>query len=310
MEFMEDNIMTIRNYKSNDTEAVINLWNASLTEDQINGENFYTRIICDTCFDPSLLLIMESEGNTAGFAYGTIDGGGAAYIVAMGVAQAYRRHGIGTALVKQLEWLFVERGAGKISVGPYAANYFFPGVDKDYYADAVAFFDTLGYAESGECCSMDMNLRGYTTPAKYLAKHNALEHDGYRFSAFGMKDCLPLFDFARAEFPYWLPVLRENVLQGRGEETIQLAFDPTGCVVGFAMRAMDGTPGRFGPFGVAANQQGVGLGGVLFHNLIRDMVCRRIFYTWFLWTGGRNLDIYGGWGMKVYRRYSMMGKIL
>jgi hypothetical protein len=74
------------------------------------------------------------------------------------------------------------------------------------------------------------------------------------------------------------------------------------------MRAFDGTEERFGPFGVNPAHQGVGLGGVLFHEMMNQLVGQRIFYTWFLWTGGRNLDIYGTWGMKVYRTYTMMGK--
>jgi len=309
--------MKIRNYTAVDEAAVIKLWNATLIEDQIDRDNFYTRIICDVNFDPRLFFLAEVHGEVVGFAYGTKrrvhcpaaglqpDNG---WIVAMGVCPTHRRKGHGTKLVQAVEAELQERGAKTIDLGPYATNYIFPGVDKKNYASAIEFFQSLGYTEKSECASMDINLREYQTPAKYLERQAKLEADGYSFGHFKMEDCLPLFDFLEKHFPYWKPNLLENILRGRGEETIQLARDPSGQVVGFAMRAMDGTPGRFGPFGIAPTTQGAGLGAILFHNLVRDMVHRRIFYTWFLWTGGRNLDIYATWGMKIYRTYAMMGR--
>ena len=309
--------MTIRSYTATDEQSAINLWNISLKEDLINRENFYTRIICDVNFDPALYLLAEENGELVGFAYGTkrrfpCQAAGLqpdnAWIVAMGCHPNHRRKGVGTALVKALEQALAERGTKTLDVGPYATNYFFPGVDQKAYNNGVEFFKSLGYTDKGICCSMDLNLRQYETPSRYLQRQAKLEEEGYKFGSFKMEDCLPLFTFINAHFPYWMPNIRENILQGRSEESIQLAWNPAREVVGFAMRAMDGTPGRFGPFGVASTQQGTGLGGVLFHNLVRDMVERRIFYTWFLWTGGRNLDIYGTWGMKAYRTYSMMSK--
>ena len=309
--------MDIRSYTAADESAAISLWNDCLTSDTIDKHNFYKRIICDVNFDPSLYLVAEENGELLGFVYGTKrrvpdEAAGMqqekAWIAAMGVGPKYRRKGVGAALLADFEAAAVKLGAKTIDVGPYPGNYFFPGVDESAYAGGAAFFTSMGYVSRGTSSSMDINLQGYKTPERYLAKKAGLETAGYRFGAFEMRDCLPVFDFLGKHFPYWLPNVRENILQGRGEETIQLAWDPNGEAVGFAMRAMDGTPGRFGPFGVASTQQGTGLGGILFHNLVTDMVKRRIFYTWFLWTGGRNLDIYGTWGMKIYRTYVMMGK--
>ena len=308
--------MTIRKIEARDAQNAIRLWNESLTEDKINKENFYSRIICDVNFDPDLYLLAEENGKLTGFVYGvkrrvTDEAAGLqpknAWIAAMGVCPDNRRKGVGKALVKAIEDALRKRGAKTLDLGAYATNYFFPGIDKEKYAAGVEFFKSMGYEEKGTCASMDLNLRGYATPAKYRKKKAELEERGYVFGSFKMEDCLPTFDFLRAHFPSWLPIVRTNILRGDGEETIQLAWDPTGTVVGYAMRAMDGTPGRFGPFGVAASQQGTGLGGILFHNLVSDMVERRIFYTWFLWTGGRNLDIYATWGMKIFRQYLMMG---
>ena len=301
--------MKIRRFTALDGCAAIKLWNVSLKEDRLNDENFYTRIICDMNFDPNLYLLAEEAGEIIGFIYGGTNAE-KAYIVAMGVCPKHRRKGVGTALVNGLEAAVKALGAVTLDMGNYAVNYFFPGVDEKNYADSIKFFKSLGYEEKGTCSSMDMNLREYETPAKYVERKKKLEAEGYTFGCFRWEDCLPMFEFFREHFPHWLGGVRSNILRGNGHETIQLARNPRGEVVGYAMRAGDGTPGRFGPFGVAETEQGTGLGGILFHNLISDMVERRIFYTWFLWTGGRNLDIYATWGMEKYRNYTIMGKTL
>jgi GNAT superfamily N-acetyltransferase len=301
--------MKIRSYTAQDGQAAIRLWNAALKEDRLNEENFYTRIVCDGSFDPTLYLLAEDDGEMVGFVYGA-KGAGKGWLVAMGVDPKHRRKGVGKALVNALELALHQQGIQQLDIGNYGVNYFFPGVDQKNYADAIDFFSALGYEEKGLCASMDLNLREYETPLKYIEKKRLLEDKGYRFGHFTWEDSLPLFAFLQKSFPHWLGGARANILRGDGPETIQLAKDPSGQVVGFAMRAGDGTPGRFGPFGVAEGQQGTGLGGILFHNLVTDMVERRIFYTWFLWTGGRNLDIYATWGMKQYRTYTVMSKIL
>jgi len=301
--------MLIRKYEPSDENAAISLWNASLSEDRINKEHFYTRIILEPGFDPNLYLLAEDAGYIIGFIYGAVRGE-KAYIVSMGVCPKRRRNGIAKQLISKLESIVKAQGATTLDIGTYTGNYFFPGIDEKNYANAVTLFDSLGYENKGICSSMDMSLREYQTPEKYISRKKELQSLGYTFRSFNWSDSLPMFEFFREYFPHWLEGARANALRGCGGETIQLAIDPSGKVVGFAMRAGDGTPGRFGPFGVAPTQQGTGLGGILFHNLVSDMVERRIFYTWFLWTGGRNLDIYATWGMKKYRNYTIMGKIL
>jgi len=298
--------MKIRSYTAKDDTAAIALWNTTLKEDKINRENFYTRVICDNGFDPNLYLLAEENGELVGFIYGA-KSAEKAWIIAMGVDPNHRRKGIGRVLVSAFE---TATGAKTIDIGGYTGSYFFPGVDQKNYADAIEFFKNLGYGEIGVNASMDLNLREYETPTKYIERRKKLESEGYTFGAFKLEDSLPLFEFFRKHFPYWLDGAKANILRGVGHETIQIAKNPAGEVIGYAMRASDGTPGRFGPFGVSNDQQGTGVGGILFHNLISDMVERRIFYTWFLWTGGRNLDIYAAWGMEQYRVYSRMEKTI
>jgi GNAT superfamily N-acetyltransferase len=308
----------IRLYQAHDGSRVISLWNACLPADAVDGENFYRRVICDINFDSSLFLLAEKDGELTGFAYGAkrkvpdeIAGlqPDNAWLVAMGVQPRHRGKGLGGALLSALESALADKGAKTIDAGPYPCNYFSPGIDKAAYTTGLRFLQSRGYADKGECCSMDINLRGYETPARYIDKKQKLISGGYEFGAYKNEDALPLFDFIKAHFPWWLNDVRGAILAGRGPRTLILARREN-SVAGFVMRAFDGTEERFGPFGVDPALQGVGLGGVLFHEMMNQLVGQRIFYTWFLWTGGRNLDIYGTWGMKAFRTYTMLGKKL
>lgn len=311
--------MNIAPYAAQNDSALLSLWNACLHHDQLDLPNFYKRIVFDTNFDPQKLLLAWDGQTLAGFAYATcrvvpdeIAGmeEGKGWIVAMGVHPAYRRQRIGTELVARAEKKLRAQGVKTVALGAYSSNYIFPGIDMDAYGDALGFFESLGYKKSGESCSMSMGLHGYRTPEKYVARKAGLEAEGYRFALFTPRDTLALYDFLKRDFPYFMADIRRNIQLGRAERTLILAHDPKGEVAGFVLRGMDRTDERFGPFATRPSLQGIGLGGVLFHEMMENLVRARVFYTYFLWTGGRNLDIYGTWGMKIYRRYAMVGKTL
>lgn len=309
--------MNMRTYVAKDEENLICLWNSCLAKDQLDRKNFYKRILHDVNFDAQKLIVAEENGRLTGFIYAVtrmvpdeVQGlqTGVGWVVAMGVEAKCCRTGLGGRLLKEAEKKLLAENVKKIDVGPYSSNYFFPGVDEEAYAGGLAFFKKMGYEQSGESCSMDLNLRGYETPQKYKDKKELLEKQGYRFALYSPKDTLPLFNFLNQDFAWWKPEIRGAISSGRGEETLILAHGPDEKIVGFVLRAMDGTPERFGPFATKPSLQGTGLGSVLFHEMMENMVKARVFYTYFLWTGGRNLDIYGTWGMKVYRKYAMVSK--
>lgn len=310
--------MELRSYRAEDEQAAIELWNVCLPRDLIDRENFYKRIIYDVNFDPAKYIIACENGLLLGFVYGVkrlipdeVSGmePEKAWIVVLGVRPDCRRKGIGRALITAIEERLQSEGVKKIDVGCYATNYICPGVDKKAYATGEAFFDALGYVKKGESCSMDIDLHDYIFPERYEEKKKNLVDRGFTFKPFEPQDALSVFDFMRKSFPWWLPEVRNSVTTGQATQKLLLAMDASGATVGFVMRSMDGTDERFGPFGVSPSCQGTGLGSVLFNEMMRRMVAQRVFYTYFLWTNGRNLDIYATWGMKIYRTYSMMGKV-
>lgn len=298
---------------------VIALWNDCLYKDLVNETKFIKHVLFDPNFDADNYIVACDGDTPVGFIYATrrmvpdeIAGlqEGKGWIVAMGVLPKYRRQGIGRALVAKIEEKFKNEGVTQIDLCNYTTNYIVPGIDDEGYEGSKDFFTKLGYETYGKSVSMDIDLHDYKYPDKYKAKKKALEAEGYRFVPYEHKYALSLTAFFKKEFPYWLPACRESIVAGRGVDTIFLALDKDDNTVGYVMRAMDGSDERFGPFGVSVSMQGKSIGSLLFNELMQDMVKRRIFYTYFMWTGGRNIDYYGNWGMKVYRNYHMMKKAL
>ncbi|MDI9468705.1 MAG: GNAT family N-acetyltransferase [Bacillota bacterium] len=312
--------MMIRAFTMEDEDALVTLWNRCLPADPIDHRNLRQRILYDSNFDPKRLLLAVAEDNTpTGFLYSVrrivpdeVAGlqEGEAWHVAGGVDPAWRRRGIGTALLAQSERELKATGTRHISVGPYATNYIVPGVDLAAYPSAGPFLSHHGYEAKTEAHAMHIHLRGYQTPARYRERRTAHEAEGYRFRSYQPSDWTRLLAFMRAEFPHWLPEVRRAVLSGHAPETLILAFAPYGAVIGFVLRAMDGTSERFGPFGTAAAWQGRGIGAILFHAMLENLVAARVYYTYFLWTSGRNLEIYGSWGMEICRSFTIYAKSL
>ena len=92
------------------------------------------------------------------------------------------------------------------------------------------------------------------------------------------------------------------------EDTIWLALDSEDHIVGFCMRKIDGNDNRFGPFGVLESLRSHGLGYILFELMMNDMKERRLYYLFFLWTGGAGMRFYLRHGVNIYRTYQLFEK--
>jgi GNAT superfamily N-acetyltransferase len=155
-----------------------------------------------------------------------------------------------------------------------------------------------------------MDLRDFKVPLRYVEKKKKLEEQGFVFKPYEREDATEVFNFLRECFPSLLPPVRSLMVQGRAERNLIIVLGKNRKVCGFVMRGMDGTDERFGPFAVRPDLQGTGVGTILFHDMMENMIRNRIFHTYFLWTTGRNLEIYATWGMKIIRRFAMFHKIL
>lgn len=312
--------MNIVAYDSKYRSDILNLWNKMLITDPLSEKRYLERILLDENFDPEYCPIAIEEDKVVGFIWTVVrkvsygDRGTEperGWIAAIFVKGSYHRKGIGSALVKSVEEKMIEHGVKNITLGAYSPNYLFPGVDKSNYPHARAFFESLGYEKTGEAVSMERSLFDFKKTDEYLKRAEEVKEKGFSLNNFKLSDAEELLNFLHTHFEGgWARNVQNAILGNRAENTILVLRDKQNNVVGYAQRAIDGNPDRFGPFGVKKDLRGDGLGAVLFNEMLFDMLSKGVSHAYFLWTSGYAQKFYERNGMEVYRDYDLMKKLI
>jgi ribosomal protein S18 acetylase RimI-like enzyme len=308
----------IRGYKPGDEAAVVALWNRCLPADTIDRDLFVARVLLDVNFNPNGFLVAEQDGHAVGFLlavtrstpmYGLDNDPDDGWITVFFVDPAYRGRGIGRGLLEQGRAHIAAQGRHWVSVSPYAPNYFWPGVDTERYAGAVAFLKKNGFAVLDTPVAMDVNLVGFTVPDDVVEVQRGLERDGYVFGALRDDQIVALLAFNIHFFSAdWMRAIREALLRGVPRERVLVAARAD-QIAGFCLYGgYDNVAERFGPFGVDPNLRRIGLGKVLLYRCLDQMRSQGLHNAWFLWTG---LDepaghLYTRVGFHVSRQFAVM----
>lgn len=312
--------ITIRAYRPADIAYIVAGWNESLPNDPITEERFLQEIALDENFDADLALVCEtSEPKLVGFSLGMRrkypyltrglepDRG---WISSFFICPEFRGKGYGQKLLVETEKRLKEAGTKEITLFAYSPNYFTPGVDISY-PGGVKFFDAAGYNRGTEAVSMSCDLFCHTLPEKVRQDVQQLAEQGIRFRMYQKTDMGPLLEFVSREFDAgWVRNILQAMRKNEAEDTILLAVDSTGKVLGYCMRKIDGCDGRFGPIGVAQELRSRGLGGILLELQMQEMRKRKIYTLYFLWTHGDAMRFYARHGLTPYRTYQLYRKKL
>ncbi len=311
--------ITTREYENSDIHQVVGLLNRTLTKDPITSETFQRKVLLDPNFDRRGALVAVDGEKVVGFALGLVrkykledapPDFDRSWITLIGVDADYRRCGIGTALVSRLEDWFRSNNCTMTLVASYAPNYFIPGVDVDAYADALAFFKSLGYSEVYRPLAMDANLVHLVTPDWVREKEASLEGK-VTVEPFRPELILPLLEWMKFEFAGdWQRFAREAMTKiTTGEfrpDNVWIAHE-NGRVVGYCQHD---NMGRFGPFGVSASERGRGIGAVLLFRCLHAMRAKGLHNAWFLWTDDKVARLYSQAGFTESRRFALLRKDL
>lgn len=308
--------VTIRPFRPQDYTPVVSLWNRCLTKDPITEDRFWKFYLLDANFDPKGALIAEANGTVVGFLQAMVRKfpmgslglePTRGWITTFFVDPAWRRQGIGSALLEAGLAFLRENGRTDVMVNGYAPYYIAPGVDVDY-VDGLHFLEKHGFAKLVSAVAMGMRLEGVRMPEQVRERQAALAAEGYEVRMFRREDTLPLLAFCEEHFAHWTTSILDGLQHG--DEEILLALQG-GEIVGFTQWENTytdppaGAQGRFGPFGVRPDQRNNGLGSVIFYNLVERVAGNGAHYLWFGWAGGRNLHFYERVGCKVTRTYNL-----
>jgi ribosomal protein S18 acetylase RimI-like enzyme len=303
----------ILSYSQYYEREVVDLWNKTLTADPITVHKFRKQALFDDNFDTQLCFVAVEDDSVVGFLLATkrkfpyLERGlepSRAWINVMFVHQDYRKKGIGGGLARLAEEKLKSMGAETITLGAYSPNYFFPGVDKENYSDAIKFFEKIGYMAGEESYSMCKDLHGYKINDEALDKLLKAQKAGYSFINFEYKYALELLEFLKSEFGGgWKRNALISMQNNTAEDCIMLVLNSEHRIAGFCMRMIDGNPMRFGPIGVKEEARNSGVGGILFDIMQLEMAKRGIYHLYFVSTDTPGRRFYERHGVKVFRTF-------
>ena len=101
--------MNIREFRIEDYDALIELWENAGLSFRPNGRDMRDRIERELEFGVAIFLLAEIDGELAGSVFGTHDGR-RGWINRLAVAPKFRRQGIARLLVEKVEQRFAEIG--------------------------------------------------------------------------------------------------------------------------------------------------------------------------------------------------------
>ena len=316
--------VTISTYQHNDLMPVIALLMEALPLEPMSPELFARKVLLDPNFNPNGAFVARSANGLLGFLL-TIarkqpledapPDSERGWITLFAVAPTARQRGIGTALLHAAETWLRQQQRTEAWISPYAPNYWTPGVDENACATGLAFLHRRGYTTIYRPLSMDVSLVGWQQPAWVNQRMAEINGQGLALSYFFPAHAGQVSDFLRAEFPGdWQRYVRETMLDitngTRPKEELRLLFAgnrASGRVIGFAQSEGE----RFGPFGIAREWRGKGLGAALLYETLDGMRRRGLHNAWFLWTDDRTAErLYKPAGFRETRRYAVLKKML
>jgi len=309
---------SVRGYLPGDEAAVVALWNRCLPADPITSERFVTQVLLDVNFDADGYLVAEQEGSVVGFLLAMTrltpmqgldidpeDG----WITVFFVDPAFRKQGIGQALLERGRAHIAERGRRWVSVSPYAPNYFWPGVDAERYPEALRFLRKNHFDPIETPVSMTASLLNFSIPESVRDLRLRRENEGYAFGTLRDDQIAGVLAFNSRHFSAdWARAIREGLLRDVPRDRVLVASRGSE-IVGFCLYGgYDRVAERFGPFGVLPDSRRLGLGRILLYLCLDRMHANGLQNAWFLWTG---LDdpaghLYTSAGFHVARSFTVV----
>ena len=312
-------MVDVRSYIPGDEYGIVQLWNICLENDQIQQKRFRNMVILDENFDPEGLKVAVKEDTIIGALYAVrrqtpfyknIMNEEDSWITFFFVHPDQRRKGIGTSMFNEAQKFLKKSGVKNLYFSSYTPNYFVPGIDKEAYPIGYEFLRAHEFRKLYSCVAMDKNLVNFKMSESIKKSLLLRRSEGYSFDYVSDKDFYELVTFASNEFnPDWGRAIREAVLKDISYNQIIIVKNKEEKIVGFSMfGGYETIQTRFGPIGIASNEQGNKLGNILLNLSLKEMVKSNLHSSWFLWTGEKSPagQLYSKLGFKVTREFHVM----
>lgn len=197
------------------------------------------------------------------------------------IAPAFRKKGVGTLLLRELESRFQDLGVDVLIFGSSSPNYLVPGMPQDL-EEEILFFKENGWKQLSERTNLEVKLSAIPLDPK-VRDHLLEKNQGYEIMVASQEDKNDIKNFLTGEFSKsWFIEISAVFKKGAKGILSILKDKQTDDLVGFA--AINCTNENwFGPMGVSERLRGRGLGSILLlHNLYhaRKAGLERIVIPW------------------------------
>jgi mycothiol synthase len=316
---MIDSQYQIRPYQGSDEAALMTLWNQTMHLDTISPGIFRSKVLLDLNFNPEGLVVCQAGSKLVGFVLSIrrqvpLFNQGLepelSWITAFGVHPKHRQRGVASQLFKTAIERLREAGCTRTLISSYTPNYFIPGVDINGYPEAMAFLRAQGWQILNQPISMQANINGFQVPANIIETDRLLNQSGIITRPVEAGDIPRLLPFIQEHFGWdWVRFAQEYLLVqfgSVGNDVVFLVAIKGDEIVGYCQQRGE----RFGPFGVAPQMRGNGIGRVLLFKCLAESASRSIHCAWFLWTGEDAARLYALAGFEKARHFAVLEKNL
>src|SRR5688500_15386293 len=140
-------------YSGQDFWEVVEMLQRCLVADAMTPALFTRKVLLDPNFEIDGAVTARVGEELAGFLLAIArrrpledgpDDTERGWITLFAVSPAFRRRGIGSALLAQGIGYVKSRGCKSVAISPYAPNYWAPGVDEAAYPEAISFLEKHG----------------------------------------------------------------------------------------------------------------------------------------------------------------------
>jgi ribosomal protein S18 acetylase RimI-like enzyme len=170
-------VVLYRTFRNTDPPRLVEVWNETFTgrgavrlASSMPLERF---VFSKPQFDPAGLFVAEEDGQCLGFAHAGIaacgpEGPPASVVCLLGVRPNFRRHGIGTELLRRCEEYLPERGGPRILAGGHWPN-------NPFYTGLYGGCESPGFLRSDPLAEPFFLRHGYTLDHQVLVMQRPLE---------------------------------------------------------------------------------------------------------------------------------------
>ncbi len=250
--------------------ALLAFWNRNVIYDPMPDHILLEKTFGDPDFNPDLTLLAIENEMIISFMQGLVrqiePNVKRGWIKLFVTDENYRRQGIATRLLKNIEEQMKSQGVKTIRLLDSNPNYFQPGIDPRY-TEAIAFAERNGFKRFADTSNLEVDLKNKDFNTS--DEEQQLASEGIFIRRATSADWPFVEDLIKNHFKAWLPEIQMTYQN----DPISLHIaEYHGKIEAFsAYDANNLNTGWFGPMGTNPVLRGKGIGGILLKRCLNDL---------------------------------------